>query len=234
MRDTNANGKIDQVTATFSETLQASTATAPWTLANVPSNGSLTAVSTSGAVATLTIAEGAGAANTAVGTFTVALAASASGIRDAAGNQASFTATGPSDLAAPARIALQMRDTTTIANGKIDRVTATFSETLQTSTATAPWTLASVPSNGSLTAVSTSGAVATLTIAEGAGAADTAVGSFTVALAASASGIRDAAGNQAELHRRQPERPRPAGADDGQQTGPERSRDACRPETRSR
>ncbi|HVD16304.1 MAG TPA: hypothetical protein VNK73_17885, partial [Actinomycetota bacterium] len=35
--DSNANGKVDQVKATFSETLAASTATGPWTLSNVPS-----------------------------------------------------------------------------------------------------------------------------------------------------------------------------------------------------
>jgi hypothetical protein len=101
MFDTNANGKVDQVTATFSETLASSTATAPWTLTNVPSNGSLLSVSTSGTVATLTLTEGAGPANTAVGTFTVALAANAAGIRDAAGNQSSFAATAPVDKAAP-------------------------------------------------------------------------------------------------------------------------------------
>ena len=102
MLDTNANGKIDQVKATFGETLASSSATAPWTLANVPSGGTLAAVSTSGSIATLTLTEGAGAANTAVGTFTVALAANATGIRDAAGDQASFTAAAPTDLAAPA------------------------------------------------------------------------------------------------------------------------------------
>jgi hypothetical protein len=101
MFDTDANGKIDQVKATFDETLASSTATAPWTLSNVPSAGTLGSVSTSGAVATLILNEGAGAANTAAGAFTAALAASASGIRDAAGNQASFAATAVDDLAGP-------------------------------------------------------------------------------------------------------------------------------------
>ena len=68
MRDTNSNGKVDQVTATFDDTLAPySAGVAPWTLANVPSGGSLASVAVSGAVATLTLAEGAGAANTAVG-----------------------------------------------------------------------------------------------------------------------------------------------------------------------
>jgi hypothetical protein len=95
------NGKVDRVTASFSETLAASTATAPWTLGNVPSNGSLASVATSGPTATLTLTEGAGAANTAVGSFTVALTQNVTGIRDAAGNGSSFAATAPADKAAP-------------------------------------------------------------------------------------------------------------------------------------
>lgn len=196
MRDANANGRVDEVRATFGETLASSTATAPWTLANVPSGGTLASVQTSGAVATLTLTEGSGAASTAVGGFTVALAASATGIRDAAGNQSSFAATAPADRAAPARTALEMHDTAAVI-GKVDQVRATFSEPIVTSgVTTAPWTLANVPSGGTLSGVSASGSTATLSLTEGAGAADTAVGSFTVALAASAAGVRDAAGNQ--------------------------------------
>ena len=42
MLDTNTNGKVDRVTAVFSETLAAYTAgNAPWTLANTPSAGTL-------------------------------------------------------------------------------------------------------------------------------------------------------------------------------------------------
>jgi hypothetical protein len=192
--DANGNGKVDQVKATFSEPLASSTATAPWTLSNVPSSGSLASVATAGTVATLTLNEGAGAANTAVGSFTVALAANAAGVRDAAGNQASFAATAPADKAAPALLSLQMLDNN--ANGRVDRVTAGFSETLSTySAGTAPWTLANVPSGGTLSGVSVSGTTATLTISEGAAAPETAVGGFTVALAGNAGGIRDAAAN---------------------------------------
>jgi hypothetical protein len=194
--DANGNGKVDQVKATFSEPLANSTATAPWTLSNVPSSGSLASVATAGTVATLTLNEGAGAANTAVGSFTVALAANAAGVRDAAGNQASFAATAPADKAAPALLSLQMLDNN--ANGRVDRVTAGFSETLSSYTAgTAPWTLANVPSSGTLASVGVSGTTATLTITEGAGAQDTAVGGFTVALTGNASGVRDAAANLA-------------------------------------
>ncbi len=143
MFDTNANGKIDQVKATFNETLAAYTApNSLWTLANVPSAGSLAAsfgtctggttsggVCVQGAVATLLITEGAGAANTAVGTFTVALGASATGIRDAAGNQSTFAATGPADKAGPVPVALA--ETNGATDGKFeagDTMTVTFSE----------------------------------------------------------------------------------------------------------
>ncbi len=194
MNDVNGNGKVDQVAVTFSETLASSTATAPWTLANVPSGGTLSSVSTAGAVATLTISEGAGAADTAVGSFTVALAASAAGIRDASGNQSSFAATAPADAAKPVLVTMTMLDVN--ANGKVDRVTAVFSETLAGYTAgNTPWTLANVPSGGTLASVAVSTNTATLTLNEGAGAANTAVGSFTVALATNAAGIRDAAAN---------------------------------------
>ncbi len=198
MKDTDGNGKIDQATASFSEPLAPSTDTAPWTLTNVPSAGTLAAVSTSGTTATLTISEGAGAANTAVGTFKIALAASATGIRDAAGNQSTLAATAPADQATPVLISLVMQDTN--ANGKVDHAVATFSEALAAySAGTTPWTLSNVPSAGNLASVTTSGTAATLTITEGAGAPDTAVNSFTIALASNATGIRDAAGNQASF-----------------------------------
>ncbi len=194
MQDANANGKVDRVSVTFSENVASSTDTAPWTLANVPSAGTLSGVSTSGAVVTVTIAEGAGAASTAVGTMTVALAASATGIRDAAGNQSSFAAAAPTDGAKPILLTMTMQDTNT--NGRVDHVAAVFSETLAAYTAgTAPWTLTNVPSAGTLASVAVATTTATLTITEGAGAQDTSVGSFTVALATSATGIRDAAGN---------------------------------------
>ncbi len=195
MLDTNANGKIDRVTATFGETLASSTGTAPWTVANVPSGGTLASVGTSGSIATLTLTEGAGAANTAVGAFTVALAANATGIRDAAGNQASFSAAAPADLAAPVRTAGTMLDVN--ANGKIDQVTVAFSETVASPITATAFTLANTPSGGTLAGATASTNVVTLAITEGAGTATTAVGSFTVALAAAPTGVRDGALNQA-------------------------------------
>ena len=130
MFDTNTNGKIDQVKAIFSESLASySAGTAPWTLTNVPSNGSLGSVSVSAATATLTITEGSGAANTAVGSFKVALAQSANGVRDAVGNQSSFEATAPTDKAGPVPVSLT--DSSGTADGKFelaDTMTVTFSE----------------------------------------------------------------------------------------------------------
>ena len=178
-----------------------------------PSGGTLASVAVATNTATLTLTEGAGAANTSVGSFTVALATNAGGIRDGSANLSSFGATAPADGAAPVRTAMVMQDTN--ANGKVDQVAVTFSETLASSTDTAPWTLANVPSGGTLASVSTSGAVATLTITEGAGAANTAVGTFTVALAASGTGIRDAAGQPVLVHR---------GGADGRRRSPSSSR----------
>jgi acid phosphatase family membrane protein YuiD len=198
MQDANGNGKVDRVVATFSETLATYTAgNAPWALANVPSSGSLASASVAANTATLALTEGAGAASTAVGTFTVALASNANGIRDAVGNPASFAATAPADGAAPVRTAMLMQDTGP-ANGKVDRVQLSYSESLVATTTTSPWTLANVPSGGSLLSVATSTSTLTLTLTEGAGAADTSVGSFTVALDNGTSAVTDATGNVAD------------------------------------
>jgi hypothetical protein len=199
--DTDGNGKVDQAKATYNEPLGSYTAgTSPWALTSVPSGGSLSSVSVSGSTVTLNIAEGAGAPDTAIGSFRIAYTAPASGgIIDAAGNKAAtFGNTAPGDQAKPALTSLQMFDTD--ADGKINQAKATFSETLAGySAGTAPWTLAGVPSGGTLSSVSVSGAVATLTMTEGAGAQDTAVGSFTIALATNANGIRDGVGNQSSF-----------------------------------
>jgi hypothetical protein len=128
MLDVGTDGRVDRVDATFSETLATYTAgNAPWTFSGVPSNGSLATVSVSTSTATLEITEG--AHDTAVGSFSIALAASASGIRDAAGNQASFAATSPTDGAQP--VLLTLVDTDGATNGRFetsDTLTVTFSE----------------------------------------------------------------------------------------------------------
>jgi hypothetical protein len=142
MQDVNNNGKVDRVVATFSTTLQSSSNTAQWALANVPSGGTLASVSTSGTNATLVITEGGSAANTAVGNFTLALTASSSGIRDSSGNQASFAATAPSDGAKPVPAQVLMNNSSggnsqNINNG--DFLTITYSEALDVSTMCSDW-----------------------------------------------------------------------------------------------
>ena len=200
MRDINANGKIDQVTVVFDDTLAPYTAgVAPWTLGNVPSGGSLSSVTVAGATATLTIAEGPSAANTATGSFTIALAANSAGIRDVNDHTSSFAATAPTDLAPPAVLALTMKDSN--ANARVDQVTMSFSEPLASYTAPASiWTLSNVPSGGTLATVTVATPTVTLAITEGAGAADTSLGAFTVALAANSAGIRDSLGNQSSFN----------------------------------
>jgi hypothetical protein len=199
IQDLNANGKIDQVSLTFSETLDTYTAgNTGWTFVSAPSGATMASVAASGTSATLTLNEGAGAPNTAVSPFTIALTANAGGIRDAAGNLTSWTAAAPTDGAAPVLVTLNMNDGTL--NGKVDQVTAVFSETLGGYTAaTAPWTVTGIPSGGTLASAAVATTTATLTITEGAGAADTTVGSMTVAMATNALGVKDAAGNLASF-----------------------------------
>lgn len=143
MRDTDGDGRVDQVVLTFNETLDTYTAgTAPWTLANVPSAGSLGSVSASGTTATLNITEGAGAKDTSVGSFTVALAGNASGIRDAAGNRASFTASAPTDDAAPVPVTVTLSNKSGGTAGKLesgDFFTVTYSEAVSVSSLCTTW-----------------------------------------------------------------------------------------------
>ena len=195
MFDDNTDGKIDRVLVKFSESLAPFTAPATvFSLSSAPSAATLNTVTVSGDQATLALNQGANAATTAVGSFKISLTSNALGIRDAAGNLSSYASTAPTDRAAPALVTLSLLDNN--GNGKVDRVTALFSETLQTySAATTPWTLANVPSGGTLASVALSSATLTLTLTEGAGAADTTVGTMTVAMAANAAGARDAIGN---------------------------------------
>ena len=154
MFDDNADGKIDRVVTSFSEALAPFTAPASvFVLTAAPSGATLNTVDVSANQATLALNQGAGAANTAVGSFRVTLTSNVAGIRDAAGNLSSHVATAPLDRAAPVLVTLALLDST--GNGKVDRVTALFSESLQAySAGTAPWTLTNVPSGGTLTSVS--------------------------------------------------------------------------------
>lgn len=150
MFDTDHNGKLDQVKATFNESLNTSY-TAPntvWTLANAPGGAGNTiatsGVSVSGTVATLTLNEG--TVNTAPGvysgttlsSFTIALAANANGIRDVAGNTSSFAATSASDKANPVATALTFNSgNNTPSEG--DTIDIAFSEPLTVSTMCSTW-----------------------------------------------------------------------------------------------
>jgi hypothetical protein len=198
MLDTNGNGKVDRVDATYDDTLAASP-TGTWTLTSVPSGGTLGAVTIVGNQVRVGINEGAGSVDTTVGSFKVSLSGSTP--TDALGNAvAAFTNSTPADKAAPVRVSMTMLDQVSGANGRVDTVTAVFSESLAAySAGTTPWTLANVPSGGSLNTVTVATNTATLNLTPGAGAPDTAVGSFTVALATSAIGIRDAFGNMSSF-----------------------------------
>jgi chitinase len=142
MFDTDDDGKVDQVKATFGETLTAySAGTAPWSLANAPGGApnTLASVSVATTVATLTLNEG--TVNTASGSFSVALAANVDGVRDLAGNQASFSSTAVADKAAPVAVDVQAANGTGTA-GRIDSgdvVTYTFSEAMSASSIKSGW-----------------------------------------------------------------------------------------------
>jgi hypothetical protein len=135
MRDIDADGKVDQVQATFSETLNPSCATpGAFTLTSAPSGATLQGVSVSGSTATVTLNEGAAAHDTAVGAFRVALATGC--VRDPAGNFATFGQTAPTDLAGPAL--LTVTHTNGATDGKFetgDTMTMTFSEPIFTAPA---------------------------------------------------------------------------------------------------
>lgn len=132
MFDDDANGRVDRVTATFHKALATpyDAGTTGWTLDQAPSGATLASVSIAGATATLVLTEGTGPQATDVGAFTVALAATEGGIRDAEGRLASFAATAPTDRAAPVPVGVA----TTVAGASAgqmeagDALTFTFSE----------------------------------------------------------------------------------------------------------
>ena len=202
--DTNANGKFDRVDVVFSELLGTyPPSTVPWTMTSAPTGTGIGSVSVAGATASLNLNEGT-TFTTAVGSWRIALAASATGVVDPAGNQASYTAAAVTDVAAPVVVTMTMLDAAGN-NGIVDRVDVVFSEALTTySAGNTPWTLVGVPSGSVLTSATRSGSTMRLNLGGPTGPADTAVGSFTVALTASATGVRDAAGNQSAFAARAP------------------------------
>lgn len=202
--DDDGNGFIEKVLATFSASIRCTggtCSTARWsTQGQGPSGASIGSVTVSGSVATLNLTGHSAVRSTAVASgYRISLSAGVGGIEAASAPflGSSFGATNVSDLAKPVLAGIDMLDVNT--NGKVDRLTASFTEDLAGSTDPTPWTLTGTPSGGTRGGVSTAGPVATVAVNEGAGIADTAVGNLRVTLAASATGIRDAAGNQASF-----------------------------------
>jgi hypothetical protein len=130
MRDGDADGKVDQLVATFNETLANSCpAPAAVTLTSAPSGATVSGVAVSGSIVTVALNEGAGVPNTAVGAFRVSLATGC--VRDAAGNWSTFTNQTPADYASP--VLLSVTDTNGAVDGKAengDTITFGFSEAI--------------------------------------------------------------------------------------------------------
>lgn len=131
MFDRDADGRVDQVVATFSENVTcAAPCLSPWTLANVPSGGTVQSVSTSAGQVTLNLQEGYGAPDTSVGAFTVALANDqVNGIIGGRGTAARFAAAAPADAAAPVPVSISSTPGATPGVMEAgDTFTVTFSE----------------------------------------------------------------------------------------------------------
>ena len=106
----------------------------------------------SGTTATLTITEGASAADTAVGGFTVALATNAAGVRDTAANPSSFAATAPADKAAPVVLSVGSTNAGGGTAGKMeagDQLAVAFSEPLLASSLPGTTTVSETDPTGS-------------------------------------------------------------------------------------
>ncbi|MGH3360411.1 MAG: hypothetical protein ACRDO7_16535, partial [Nocardioidaceae bacterium] len=137
MVDRDTDGRVDRLELEFSSVVTcASPCTTPWTLNNVPSGGHLGSVAVDQNTVTMNLVEGTSAASTAVGSFTVALAAGPNGVVDGDGEAASFGPTAPDDRAGPVP-----RDLTSANNGAENNVmepgdtfTVTFTEPIDPST----------------------------------------------------------------------------------------------------
>jgi uncharacterized repeat protein (TIGR01451 family) len=153
MLDTNQDGSVDRVVVTFTEPLATCPApcTAGWTLANIPSDGSLESASTSGNTATLVIGAWTGQPDTSVTLFRVGLG-SGNQIQDMGGNRASFAAAAPADGAGPVPVGFRHQHNTsngtcvgTVNTAGIpedcDEVTAEWSEPLAPASIPATTTL---------------------------------------------------------------------------------------------
>lgn len=126
--DSDSDGDIDTVKLTFDEDITQSVTSSLFTLSGSPSgSNTITSATVSGRVVTITMTGS--TKNTSTSGFTISLAASAQGITDATGNQATFTNTAITDKAGPRLISIT--DTNGLINGRmeaLDTVIFTFSE----------------------------------------------------------------------------------------------------------
>lgn len=137
MHDFDSDGKIDRITAEFDDELPnlSTTCDSP-TAFTFPTNGpglSVQSVSIGAKVATVFLNEG--TVDSSNANLTVALAAGC--VQDIGGNSATFSATQPTDLAAPVLDTVTDDDTSAPANGRFEQgdwVDFTFSEPLNPAT----------------------------------------------------------------------------------------------------
>ncbi len=127
-------GAINRVVVTFNEALNP-VYTAPltrWTLHNAPDSATITSVAVSNRTATLSLSAAGPPINPTTFTagFTIDLQSDPNGVRDGAGNPASFVGLPVSDGMAPVLRSAIAVDSNT--DGTIDRIDITPSETIQT------------------------------------------------------------------------------------------------------
>jgi hypothetical protein len=139
MFDNNHNGKVDQVKAVFTNATVTSSCSATWTALNIPSGGTINSagitVATGTNTVTIPINEGAGAADTSVGLFTVTFAPGAGC------NASAFGPATPTDLAPPVAVTITSANHAGGTAGLMeltDTLTITFSEPMTGAPASTP------------------------------------------------------------------------------------------------
>lgn len=124
MFDRDVDGRVDQVVATFDQPLPSSCATSSmWALTNTPSGGTLAGVAVSGMQATLTINEGSGPPDTAVGSFRVTFSPTGTCVAEGFNEL-------PTDKAGPVPVSISSTNGGSL-SGKMeagDELSITFSE----------------------------------------------------------------------------------------------------------
>ena len=193
-KDTNGDGKLDEIDLAFSEPIATTTFTsAPWTLAHAPAGATVGTATASGATLKLAIT-GATAVDTVAAGMTLALAASDGGVIDAAGNQSSFPAVTVSDGMAPA-----VTGTATAADaaGDLNRIDVTFSEPVATGSFSAsPWRLTGASGTATIGTPSLkAGTNNTVRLPVSGTTPNTSTAGITLSLTGSPTGVSDSAGN---------------------------------------